>query len=334
MLFTIGLPKKTIYLATEWDQPWLGEAAGQLTALTNQLPSFSLLLDWIGFALVGYVGALLLLALRHRQPGLFGWGAATLTLAATSLHIFAWLGFIAYHAVRLFLAIFRTITEFFRWILTPVVDFVVFTTSGDLGWLTLSALVILFTWLTVRFGTAFLRFAAVAAGSIALFVGIVIGSAYLLGMVPPTFWEIALTIVTVVALWLFWLFLLATVGQLFLDQLRGTVQAGSGQRGIIMGAISVGSALALLMLLGNAYNAYDFYPCSVAEWAGSTVQGANAPQFDAAVALVVIGFSGLAVLTSLVRLRPPPTVKALGRSLIYTIIGGVITTLMSASSRD
>lgn len=101
-----------------------------------------------------------------------------------------------------------------------------------------------------------------------------------------------------------------------------------------MGALSVGSALALLMLLGNAYGAYDFYPDVVAAWADATVQGANAPQFDAAIALVVIGFSGLVVVTSLVHLRPEPTARALGQSLIYAIIGGVIATAMSASSRD
>jgi hypothetical protein len=53
--------------------------------------------------------------------------------------------------------------------------------------------------------------------------------------------------------------------------------------GVIMGALSVGSALALLMLPGNAYGAYDFYPPSVAMWADATVRGANAPQFDGGV---------------------------------------------------
>jgi hypothetical protein len=143
-----------------------------------------------------------------------------------------------------------------------------------------------------------------------------------------------MAIFTVVVLWLLWLLLLATIGQLFLDQLRGTVRAGSGQRGVIMGAISVGSVLALLMLLGNAYGAYDFYPDDVAAWADTTVRGVNAPQFDAPIALVLIGFSGLAVVTSLVHLRLAPTARAVGQSLIYAIIGGVIAASMSAASRD
>jgi hypothetical protein len=334
VLFTVGLPKKATSLATEWGQPWFGDIAGQLTALTDRLPEFSLLLEWIGFALAGYVGALLLLALRHRQFGLFGWGFATFALAAMSLHVFAWFGLIAYHVARFFLLIFGMVSDFFRWLSTPVVNFVVFVASGEIGWLALAGIVGVLIWLTVRFGVAFLRGFGIAVGLIALFVGIIIGGGYLLRMVPDTFWVTVLTVVTLVVLWLFWLLLLATLGQLFLDQLRGAVRAGSGQQGAIMGALSVGSALALLMLLGNAYSAYDFYPDSVAAWAVDTVLGANAPQFDAAIALVVIGFSGLAVLTSLVHLRPAPIARTLGHSLIYTLIGGVIATVMSASSRD
>jgi hypothetical protein len=113
VLFTIALPKKTMTLATEWEQPWLGDAARQLTALTNRLPAFSLLLEWIGFALAGYVGALLMLALWHRRPGLFGWGFATLALAATSLYLFAWFGFIAYHVTRFVLMIFEVVRTSF-----------------------------------------------------------------------------------------------------------------------------------------------------------------------------------------------------------------------------
>jgi hypothetical protein len=334
VLFTIALPKKTTSLATKWDQPWLGDVASQLTAFTNRLPAFSLLLEWIGFALAGYVVALVMLALRHRRPGLFGWGFATLALAATSLHLFAWFGFIAYHVARFVLMVFEAVTDFVRWLLTPVVNFVVFLASGALGWLSLTALIAMFVWLTVRFGVPFLRGLGIALGLIALCVGVIIGAGYLLRMVPSTFWETVLAIFTVVVLWLLWLLLLTTIGQLFLDQLRGTFRAGSGQRGVIMGAISVGSALALLMLLGNAYGAYDFYPDKVAAWAGATVRGANAPQFDAAIALVLIGFSGLAVLTSLVHLRSAPPVRAVGQSLIYAIIGGVIAASMSAASRD
>jgi hypothetical protein len=320
----------------EWDQPWLGEVAAELKTLTSQLPEFSLILEWIEFALAGYVAALLLLAVRHRQPGLFGWGLATLVLAAASLHLFAWCGFIGYHVARFFIMIFRAVAGFFRSLVTPVLDFVVFVTSGEVGWVVLIILVGLFIWLTVRFGAGFLKGFGFVVGMIALFGGITVGAGYLLRMIPSTFWETVLTAVVVVLLWLFWLLLLATVGQLFLDQLRGTVQAGSGRRGVIMGAISVGSALALLMLLGNAYGMYDYYPPDVAVWADATVLGvgANAPQFDAAIALVVIGFSALAVLTGLARLRLEPTRRALGQSLVYTFVGGVIAMMMSASGRD
>src|SRR5262245_53928180 len=99
-LVAVGLPQKAKSLAAAWDQPWLSDVTRQLASWVTELPEFSRLLEWIVLALGGYAGALVLLALRHRKPGLFGWGFAAFTLSAISLHVLAWLGLVAYHIAR------------------------------------------------------------------------------------------------------------------------------------------------------------------------------------------------------------------------------------------
>lgn len=134
-------------------------------------------------------------------------------------------------------------------------------------------------------------------------------------------------------LWLLWFCVIAAVGQLFVDQLRGTMVAGSDARGVVLGAIAVGSAVALLMLTGNAFHAYDFYPPAVARWAESAVLPHTASKFDAAVVLLVIGLSVLGVLSNLFRMRPAPDKRHVRQPVVYTITGTVMGGFLSAVGR-
>jgi hypothetical protein len=63
------------------------------------------------------------------------------------------------------------------------------------------------------------------------------------------------------------------------------------------------------------------------------VQANTAPQFDAAVALFVVGLSVLGVLSNLFRMRPAPEKRHLRQSLIYTIVGTVMGGFLAAVAR-
>lgn len=336
VLVVVALPAATTSFARGFDLPWLVDLAAELQELTGKLPEFGLLTEWIGLALVAYLGALLLVSVRHWRLSLFALGLATLVLATVLLHLLAWTGFVAYHVARFAYLVFSAVSGFLAGLLSPVTTFVraavdtVFGAMfGSWAWLAATIAFALVVALAIRFGNDFFRVAGVVAGILGLFAGAV----HLLSLVPESVWQDILNVAVTVFLWLLWLFVVATVGQLFVDQLRGTMLAGSDARGVVLGAIAVGSALALLMLTGNAYGAYDFYPDVVATWAANAVQANTAPQFDAAVALFVIGLSVLGVLSNLFRMRPAPEKRHLRQSLIYTIVGTVMGGFLAAVAR-
>lgn len=333
LLVVIGVPRGTASFARARDLPWLADLAGWFSTWTARLPEFPRLVDWVLLALVGYLGALFLVSLRHWRLSLFALGLGTLVLATVLLHLLAWLGFIAVHVAKFGLLVFGAVSGFFAYLLAPVkrlVGGVAHSVFGSLfgawAWLPTTIAIAVIVLLTIRYGNKFLRWVGIAIGV----VGVIIGLVYLAGLVPTSVWEDVLTVAVVVGLVLLWLLVVATVGQLFLDQLRGTMLAGSGNVGVVMGAIAVGSALAMLMLTGNAFDAYDFYPEGVAVWAHSAVLANSAPQFDAAVAVVVVGLSALGVLSNLFRMRPSPLVRHLGQSLVYTIVGTIVGGAMTA----
>jgi hypothetical protein len=336
-LVVIAVPNASTSFARGFDLPWLAELTAELQTLTAKLPAFDLLVEWIALALAAYLGALLLISLRHWRPTLFLLGLATLVVATILLHLLAWTGFLAFHVARFAYVVFSAVSGFFAALLSPVTAFVggivraVFGAMfGSWAWLAAIIAFAVVVWLAIRFGNDFFHFAGVVAG----IVGVATGFVYLLSLVPESVWHNIVAVAVTVFLWLLWLFVVATVGQLFVDQLRGTVVAGSDARGVVMGAIAVGSALALLMLTGNAFDAYDFYPPAVATWAESAVRANTAPQFDAAVALVVIGLSALGVLSNLVHMRPSPEKRHLRQSLVYTIVGTVMGGFLAAVAKS
>ncbi len=167
-------------------------------------------------------------------------------------------------------------------------------------------------------------------GAIAVFGGL----GLLLGLVPQGFWDALGAVVVVVVQVVLALLAVATVGQLFVDQLRSTAIAGSGRKGVVMGAIAVGSALAMLMLIGNVLDACDWYPDAMAAWLQVHLRSNGAPSLDTSVALVVVGFSALGVLGNLGRLKPEPDLAEYRRSLVYAIMGGAAAVAIGAVAKQ
>jgi len=170
---------------------------------------------------------------------------------------------------------------------------------------------------------------AVVLAFIAVVMAVITGIALLVGLVPESVGPVVASVFRVVVSTLVVALVLATVGQLFVDQLRSTMLAGSDRLGVLMGAIAVGSTLALLMLVGNVYGVYDLYPDAVAQWAQTSVRS-NDPRFDATVTLAVVALCAFGVLRNLGRMRPSPDRAMLGRSLIYTIMGVIAAGAIAA----
>ncbi|MFC7613781.1 hypothetical protein ACFQV2_09550 [Actinokineospora soli] len=208
---------------------------------------------------------------------------------------------------------------------------------GALAWVGAVVALAVVLGLAFRLGGELLRIAVLVAVAVAVGFAALAGIGALLGLVPGAFWESVRSVAGAVVAVVLGAFVLATVGRLFLDQLRSGAHAGSGRTGVVMGAVAVGSTLALLMLVGNLFAVYDLYPDSIATWARATVLS-DAPKFDAAMTLVVVGLCGIGVLRNLSRMRPEPDPLTFRRSLVYTVMGmitaGAIAALDKATSDD
>jgi hypothetical protein len=341
-----SLPDGTALLARHDRWTWLAGPAEISAKLKAVLPPVTSLLQWINYALVAYAVALLLVSMRHARVGLVGWGIGVLVGSACLLHVLAWLGVIVFAVggfiVDIFTAVMGFLVGIFSWLGEQLRDALVLPFVGlfkpflgALAWA--GALLALAAVLggVYLFGAKWARTAAVVTAWVAVAVGVLTGLGWLFGLVPTQFWHSAGAVIGWIFMALVAWFVLATVGQLVLDQLTSSKHAGSGRLGVVMGAIAIGSTLAMLMLVGNIYDVYDLYPSTVAGWARETVLS-DAPKFDSAMALVVISLCAIGVLRNLSQMRPEPDLLEFRRSLIYTVMGmitaGAISALDKATS--
>lgn len=333
-----SLPDAATLVATHKDWTWLAKAAEWSKSFKNVLPPMTSLLEWINYALAAYAGALFLVSLRHNRASLIGWGIGTAVLSACLLHGLAWVGVIAFVVGRFLAMVFFAVMGFFLYIGTWVAHFVYdYVISPLLGffalfmgdWAWAGLLTAFLVVLAIAVSAEWLKSAALVVGALALVIGVLAGLSWLISLVPESFWTAVKSIAGTVLGWLLVAFVLAVVGQLFFDQLRSSKHAGSGQRGVVMGAIAVGSTLAILMLIGNVHDAYDLYPSVISNWARGAVFSGS-PKLDAVVTLVVIGLCAVGVLRNLVRMRPEPDSEEFSKSLVYTIMGGIAALCVAA----
>ncbi|MDI5975891.1 hypothetical protein [Amycolatopsis magusensis] len=337
MVFIIAsLPEGTAALALQHHWTWLTIPAEVSAEFKLILPEVPDVLEWISYALVAYVSALLLISLRHHQIVLFGRGIAVALTATFLLHALAWVGVIGFSVGKFIVGITVAITEFFSWlgdaalreVVTPIVGLFA-PALGSWAWAGALAATATVLGLAITLGPRWMHATAKVAAWIALALAVLIGLGALLSLVPASFWATLGSIFGTIFSWLLLILAIATTGQLFLDQLASGVHAGSGRLGVTMGAIAIGSTLAVLMLVGNIYGAYDFYPAPVAEWAHNTVLSKE-PKFDATVTLAVVSLCTIGVLSNLGRMRQEPDLTKYRRSLIYTIMGMITAVVIAA----
>lgn len=325
-----SLPKGTTALSRQDGWEWLAEPANASSWLDKSLAGIPDLLTWLGYALLAYLGALLLISIRHWRLGLFAFGVAVATLTAALPLLFGVLVF----KVGAFLAdVLFAVFGFFGDIARGLRDFTVFVFSS---WWWIVPAVVVAGLLVMGRGTAkkWIKPVAIGLAVIAAIAAALIGLVLLAGLVPESFWVEARRVVGVVIQVLLVSLAIATVGQLFVDQLRSTMIAGGDRNGVVMGAIAVGSALAMLMLIGNILNAYAWYPDVMANWLRLHLQSNGAPNLDTVVALVVVSLSAIGVLRSLGRMRPAPDMADFRRSLIYAIFGTLFTVAIASVAKQ
>jgi hypothetical protein len=244
-------------------------------------------------------------------------------------HLLSYIGIVVFHVGAFVIFVLAAVFGFFGDVAHAVLDFLVFVFTSW-WWLVPAIIVAGLLVLWRQTAKQWMKPALIGLGFVAG-VGVVLGGlGLLLGLIPESFWA---TLGQVVGLLLVGL-AVATVGQLFVDQLRSTVIAGSGRRGVIMGAIAVGSALAMLMLIGNILDAYSWYPDAMAAWLDFHLQSDGAPNLDTSIALVVVSLSALGVISNLGRLKPEPDLAEFRRSIVYAIVGGIAAIAIAAVAKD
>ncbi|GLZ36662.1 hypothetical protein [Actinokineospora sp. NBRC 105648] len=283
---------------------WL---AGASAAVNGALPAYSLLLTCLICATGVFLLAVLALGARHREPAFAVIALLTAPLAAAGLHAVAWVG-AAVH-----------------WVVRTIGPWVLAASAWVRGWdwwvwVLLVALGVLSSMAFSSNGPAFVSVLGTVGGvvvSAALSIGLGLLLLGLVFKVPFLQFLLALSV-------------LCVFGQLVVDQLTGTVKAGRGHRGVLLGALGVGTSWSMLMVVGDVGGSHALYPQVARDWVANTLMGDNPPQFDAFMALVVVAGSALSVLANVHRMREEPTHEQFMRSVVFTLYSMAFAALIAA----
>ena len=347
--FYVGLtlPKGLMTLGTE--REWMTVARlGEWSLALNQslaggLVDFQGLMRFIVWAVVLYLASLMFLALRHGQLGLFGWGAATLTISTAILHMIIWGGYIIAKVVMFVWWLLSKIGGFLMWVVQSIFGFLfgliaglyrwIDELLGGYGWLAFACLAIVLVAMVVRSqGSAGDLFKIL--GKALLFVsgaGVVIWVfRWIWPYLEPVIFAIAKFIAAIAGFLVMLvmrllagiviLLAVATIGQLLLDQIHGALSAGRRRRGVIIGAIAIGTSIAILLFISNLYGVSTWLPTPAMEFAGKYLHQ-PAPLLDALIALAIVALSIVGVWRNVPALGKEPTTQEFGKSLVYSIAG-------------
>lgn len=351
--FYIGLtlPKGLATLGAE--RQWLAvQRLGEWSLAFNHrlagaVPDFATLMLYVAWAVGIYVVSLGILSVHHGELNLFGWGVSTLALSVATLHILIWVSFIVAKIVIFVLWVFGGIAKFFGVVLTWIVQaiFAVFvwiyellaSWLGAFWWIVPIAGVIVVLALMLRSRTS-------PKDLLALIGRILLGGAAASGVLFALVWvwrwiepilvaiatflrAVVLFIVALIAKLLLGMLLIvavATVGQLLLDQINGALSAGRRRYGVIIGAVAIGSSIAVLLFISNLYGVTGWLPFQVTDFVTHYLHQ-PAPLLDAAIALVVVSLSVVGVWRNMPAMGEEPTLAEFGKSMVYVIAGICVT---------
>ncbi|MFI9811955.1 hypothetical protein [Saccharothrix variisporea] len=302
-----SLPEGTAKLAARDGWASLRWLAGASAAVNRALPAYPLLLTCLIWATGVFLLAVLALAARYREPVFVLNALLMVPLAAAGLHAVAWVGAAVHWVVRTIGPWFLAASAWVRgW-----------------DWWVWGLLVVLAVLSWIAFFSDGSDFASVL-GMVGLTV---VGNALVIGL--------GLLLVGLVFTVPFLLFLsvltaLCVLGLLVVDQLTGTVRAGRGRRGVLLGALGVGTSWSMLMVVGNVGGSHALYPQVARDWVANTLMANSPPQFDTFMALVVVAGSALSVLANVHRMREEPTHQEFKQSVVFTFYSTVFAALIAA----
>lgn len=331
---------------------------GLFGASTNaQTASFNNL--WLGLVggLLVYLVVLASLSLRHRRFDLFGLGSLCLFIGTACLQLVTWLvyliGWLLYIIFIilawvigklgfLFAIIGRVLGSFFgdiRWLLANIFGFL----FGSGWWLLALLLVVIGISLAVKYRTGLFKailWVLAACGIVALTIGVI----YLLiklfqflapfirpvlgaigQFLAPIFAFIG-RILGVIFQFLIYLFIglfvglvVYGLGSLLVDQFRGAWHSGNGRRGVIIGALSIGTSLALVLLESNLGNVVRFYPTEgLQHFVVGYLYQAN-PNFSIVITLLIVVVSIVGILRNLPILRRGPSLRQFQITMVMVV---------------
>ena len=297
-----------------------------LTSLFGASPSiqnasFNNLWSGLVIALLAYLGALALLSLRHQRFDLVGSGFLFLTVGTALLHLLAWIVYIVIVVVIWFFQIVNSSLLFSAascvLFFSKIASFLVFIFGSV--WRIIALLVVAAViFLIVKYGAIvfeFIKGTVIVCGALAL----AIGAFYLLGKLLQFLSPFLLPILAfigqimgVIIRFLFILlicffggFLVHRFGSLLIDQFKGAWKAGNERRGVILGALAIGTSLALVLLESNLYNLAFWFPAGFPDFISHHLHQAS-PMFDIVITLIVIIVSIIAILWNIPKLREKP----------------------------
>ncbi|MEV1121980.1 hypothetical protein AB0I91_43580 [Actinosynnema sp. NPDC049800] len=234
--------------------------------------------------------------MRHHEPAFAVVALLTAPLAAAGLHAVAWVGAAVHWVVRTIGPWFFAASDWVRgwdwWVWGLLVAIAVLSGIATFWDEPVFVFVLGVVGLTVAW-------TALGIGLCLLLVGLVFEIPFLIFLSA--------------------LGALYALGQLVLDQLIGTAKAGCGRRGVLLGALGVGTSWSMLMVVGNVGGSHALYPQVARDWVANTLMGNNPPQFDAFMALVVVAGSALSVLTNVYRMREEPTRQQFMRAAVFSL---------------
>jgi len=356
----LTLPKGTYKLAGQLGWRWLADFARWgievNQTISQNLPSFSELMLYIVYGIGIYLGVLMLLSLRHLRFSLFGWGLFSLVVSTCIFHLIAWIGYITVKIIgfvwwllviiiRFLVSLIDPLIQFLKTLALGILDLVyrfLQPILGNLWWIGAIFLLFCLIFVILKFWNSFVE-ALKLAFWIVVGLAISVGVGYLLGLLWRVIGDVVMAIlrflakivdfivmiIKFLAIGFGVLVAIATVGQLLLDQLKGALAAGNHKRGVIIGAIAIGSSIAILLLVSNVYGTDSLLPLTIAQFCLDFLHQ-QAPILDALICLAILGLSVLGVLRNLPRLLTEPTWDEFGKSLVYTAAGVVVAGAFAA----
>ncbi len=325
----------------------------------ERMSSFQTLWLAVLIGLAAYLGTLLVLSLRHVRFDLFGLGLLFLVIGAAFLHLLAWVVYILFIAGRWVLQVLafllgklgdllRVIFQWFGWLFGVIFGFL----FGSGWWLLALLAGVVVVALAMKYRMAFFK--------VVLWLLVITGVGYLLVKLSQFLWPYIKPILEAIGrffapivafiqgvlaaigrflapiiafigrllVYIFIGFLVGCViygcGALIIDQIKGAWDAGSEKRGVMLGALSIGTSIAIVLLASNLGNNAQFFPADLPRFVADNIHQAS-PIFNVLITLLVIAVSIVGVLRNLPKLHPGP---GLGRFKVQLAILAPLVVLL------